>query len=1246
MHATPREELTAPSEAPKNYVNPEPTDSVAVPEEEWANHISPELAQSAYTQKEYQADNPEGDSLGVVNDAAFEKYNIYSSWIAEKENLPSAMTNKERVQFVDGTFSIKNADIPDDLRKNPVYMKEAYQYGTSQRMVDWITGNYYREQKNNEILDNNTGAAMATSMLAGLTSPEQWPTFIIPAGVALKVGGRLAKLSIPKAVAYEAGIAGAATTVSESLLHPTQMTRTIKESMYEVGGSVIFSGLLTGALGLAVGRKNVDKALEQLDDDMVNIDSNPQLTSVGAREADVELPKELEAQANKNIDQRIADGEVNIKDRDTALQTERKVLKETLSEVNNPKLIRAAGYMHPSVRIATSQLDSPRVVGEQLVYDQLTRGRHIYGDSLGDIAEVNMDQFKNETATKIQDVLQTQYARYSDETDKTDAKKLTYNEFAELVGKANSEGDVSDIPAVQATAKQLRSEIGQPIEDRLTDVDLLKSNYVGFDKLKREDLMDLVPEEKLDKYFNGNVAADDISKTLPKEVSDELQRIGKLDKKAKLPKGDKSFFHRSWDFSKIENKPQEFIQTLREALRGVSIEGMAKKEAVLEQRITKAREGLALRSTNPDWENAKPRPRSARLADAETKEKALKSAGDELRASRKAYDKETRDPKSVSATREKARVRMHKAQKGLVSAQRSKPISAEQKILELEDDLASRRTKHALYQEKQLDEDLTKAALEIKGAIEGGTLTQGYKLKSFESGPLKERTFAPPSNTVDEFLVKNAETVWNDYIDQITPSLHLKEKFGSIDLKEELEDIAYDYDVAILKAKTSKKAKNLTKEKKQTLRDLNAMVESLHGRYKAPPDPQAFLSKAGQMLRAFNYVTLLGMMTVSAIPDIGNIVLRHGLKSFTKGLIKVASMSKGMKLSMQQMKTMGMTADLVNNITAEKRAMLDNNYALTTRADRVMQKATSTFSKATGMTHWNAYWKQFTGFIYSNNIIEDAYKISKGTLDKKKITQYARGGLSKKDMGNIAKAMGAQETSKMDGTFIPNPEEWADQALAQRFKSALSKEVDSTIVTPSIGDMPLVSRGELGRLILQFKSFAMSANNKIILATLDDFSAQKMIGILSMVMLGGLSQIARDAAKGKETDLSSEEGIRKFMDNAIARSGALAHYGDVGGMVEKLLGGKFNPIPKFSEAPLDRYASRNTLGSILGPSAGRVEDVSKVAAAIAAGEWRESDARAMRRMAAFNNVSWMYRGFNKIEEAIGGKEYGPLGQEK
>ena len=43
--------------------------------------------------------------------------------------------------------------------------------------------------------------------------------------------------------------------------------------------------------------------------------------------------------------------------------------------------------------------------------------------------------------------------------------------------------------------------------------------------------------------------------------------------------------------------------------------------------------------------------------------------------------------------------------------------------------------------------------------------------------------------------------------------------------------------------------------------------------------------------------------------------------------------------------------------------------------------------------------------------------------------------------------------------------------MREAFQSAVLKDVDSTIVTPGVGDTPLMMSNEVGKMIMQFKTF-------------------------------------------------------------------------------------------------------------------------------------------------------------------------------
>ena len=222
----------------------------------------------------------------------------------------------------------------------------------------------------------------------------------------------------------------------------------------------------------------------------------------------------------------------------------------------------------------------------------------------------------------------------------------------------------------------------------------------------------------------------------------------------------------------------------------------------------------------------------------------------------------------------------------------------------------------------------------------------------------------------------------------------------------------------------------------------------------------------------------------------------------------------------------------------------------------------------------------------------------------------------------------------MDDVWVPQIDEWADQQLAERFKAAVRKEVDMTVVTPGKGDLPLASRSEVGKLVFQFKSFAMSANNRILLAGLDDFTASRVAGTLAMITLGYTSYAARETLKGKEVKADYDTFIREGID----RSGLLAYWGELNAMVSKATAGEGDlyRLLGADKGELSRYASRNLLGATLGVSAGRVSDLGQITSGISSGDFTESDIRAIRRTIIFNNLWATHRGFTEIEKAVGG----------
>ncbi|RKZ97290.1 MAG: hypothetical protein DRQ42_09725, partial [Gammaproteobacteria bacterium] len=205
-----------------------------------------------------------------------------------------------------------------------------------------------------------------------------------------------------------------------------------------------------------------------------------------------------------------------------------------------------------------------------------------------------------------------------------------------------------------------------------------------------------------------------------------------------------------------------------------------------------------------------------------------------------------------------------------------------------------------------------------------------------------------------------------------------------------------------------------------------------------------------------------------------------------------------------------------------------------------------------------------------------------------------------------------------------------------KFKIAVFQETEKTIVPPGIGHLPFAMRGPLGQFVLQFKGFAITSNNRVLLASIDDWTYNRAMGAMAMVGLGYASYALRQIVKGEEVSTDFETAFKEGFD----RSGLVAVGGEVNGMLEKLTQGKASAykLAGIEGKPLSRFASRNVVSTIFGVSSGTIADMAAIMGAAATGDWNESDYRAARRTVPFNNHAALYRAFTAGEVAVGGKK--------
>lgn len=160
-----------------------------------------------------------------------------------------------------------------------------------------------------------------------------------------------------------------------------------------------------------------------------------------------------------------------------------------------------------------------------------------------------------------------------------------------------------------------------------------------------------------------------------------------------------------------------------------------------------------------------------------------------------------------------------------------------------------------------------------------------YDAVPLARGPLKERTFNIPDHLIEPFLESDVEMVARHYRHSMAPDVELARTFGRADLSDQIAKISEDY-VQKMRGTTDERVlRRLDGQRRADIRDLEAMRDRVRGTYAAPADPDSWLTRSVPIIANYNYIRMLGQMTVSSIGDLARPVAVHGItRVFGDGL--------------------------------------------------------------------------------------------------------------------------------------------------------------------------------------------------------------------------------------------------------------------------------------------------------------------------------------------------------------------------
>jgi hypothetical protein len=491
-----------------------------------------------------------------------------------------------------------------------------------------------------------------------------------------------------------------------------------------------------------------------------------------------------------------------------------------------------------------------------------------------------------------------------------------------------------------------------------------------------------------------------------------------------------------------------------------------------------------------------------------------------------------------------------------------------------------------------------RSAEQVKDTIVGTYQRLPYsEILGKERGSELVRVLDIPSAEIEKFLENNINKITKTYVRTMAPDIEIVRKYGSLDWRQIILPAVDELNVKLREVRENPKLTEAQKDKGEKKlnedfalyrNNFTAVMERLRGTRGMPADPDGFAYRAARTVMNLNVARMMGMVTVSSIPDMGRPIMRYGLtRTFRDGFAPLISNLKAFQMNAREAKLSGAAMEIVTHQRAMAVRDITDELQRGSKFEKGVEWLTNKMGAVALFDYWTQGGKLLTSSVANAKLMESLAKINtgEGTLAEKAALDFlAQNGID----GNLAERMWKEVTEnggggKVNGTWWPNTESWKDIETVQAYRAALAREINNTIITPGV-ERPLLSDANIwGRMLYQFKSFGMSATPKLMMAGMQQRDAAFLSGSLASLGLGALSYyLWATATGGKAYTEMLNADLDKWADEAISRSGLIAGAGEVQRIAQTIP--LLSNYASFSGTRQTRRPGDDIVESLLGPS--------------------------------------------------------------
>jgi len=391
---------------------------------------------------------------------------------------------------------------------------------------------------------------------------------------------------------------------------------------------------------------------------------------------------------------------------------------------------------------------------------------------------------------------------------------------------------------------------------------------------------------------------------------------------------------------------------------------------------------------------------------------------------------------------------------------------------------------------------------------------------------------------------------------------------------------------------------------------LNSVDRVVNRVYK---NPDRIDNRAAMVLKDWSHLAFMGMSALSAVTEFGALIMRHGaMRSFQAafhdldsalGQISKAGVAEGHKS--------GAIMDIHMGAALSGFSETGVEAAMTSRPEFYLKVAANKYFLWNGLAPITARLKELDASIRVPDLLEKINLVADDLASPEEIAYLSRFGISKK----AAKAMADEPMEEVDGMWLTNTDKWNDENLVRSFRAAVKQGNENTIIAATAADKPIISDGvvylkrnatvdaaadkmgweqqgnywkvQSGVMALPFTfwNYAIAATNKIMLANLDEPTAQKLSGIASILGLAYMVAAIKTDSNHWQ-NMTMDQKMRKAIDQSGVM-GVIHNYHDLGqGTAIGAFGVNPSPFdPKNGYRPTGTDAAFDLMGA--GPSAAR-----------------------------------------------------------